>query len=332
MTAPGRLLVLTMPGFGIATLQHLTALPVWRGLDVHVALVGVRPPLWRRLAAGLRYFSRARPDRVHPAADGVLSAGPSEDWLRRSGASWQWTADDSAVRALRLRLQPELTLTITSRVLFSARTLSEPAGAWFNVHPGLLPDYAGASPAPYMFLDGLGGCTIHEMVERVDAGAVIDLAPMSGDLGADVGEYFFERLPAHTAQRVAALIERWRLGVPIPRLPPGGRTLRHCSSARLAADRRLDWSWPARRLERWVRALAAIAPAWWDDGHGHRIEVMAGAVDPAGDATAPGTVLWRRGRWVRVACGDGAVALRCRRTPRARVGQPLPLVDSGTTP
>lgn|GEM_PF-4279822 len=328
MTAPRRLLVLTMPGFGVATVQHLATLPAWHGLDVCVVLVGARPPLWRRLAARLRRLGQMRSDRVHPMADGALSAGPAENWLRESGASWQWAADDGEVRALRLHLQPQLTLTITSRVLFSARTLAEPGGLWFNVHPGLLPEYAGASPAPYMYLDGVGGCTIHEMVERIDAGAVIDLAPMADDLGPEVGEYFFRRLPVHTAQRTAALIERWRLGAPIPRLPAMGRALRHCSSSRLAVDRRLDWRWPASRLERWVRALAAIAPAWWVGPEGHRVEVMEARTLPDAVSVASGSVLRRHGRWIEVACADSAVALRCRSTPRANAGQRLPAVPA----
>jgi methionyl-tRNA formyltransferase len=326
VTAPHRLLVLTMPGFGVATVQHLATLPAWRGLDVCVALVGARPPRWRRLAAKLRRLSQMESDSVHWMAVGALSAGPAERWLRDSGALWQWAADDSEVHALRLRLQPQLTLTITSRVLFSPRTLAEPAGLWFNVHPGLLPDYAGASPAPYMYLDGVGGCTIHEMVERIDAGAMIDLAPMAEDLGPEVGTYFFQRLPAHTARRVAALIERWRVEAPIPRLSATGRALRHCSSSRLAADRRLDWRWPARRLERWVRALAAIAPAWWVGPSGHRVEVMEAQVVPGAVSAASGSVLRCQGRWIEVSCIDGAVALRCRSTPRVIAGQQLPSI------
>jgi len=327
VTGPHRLLVLTMPGFGVATLQHLATLPVWRGLDVCVALVGARPSRWRRLAAKLRRLSQVRSDSLHSMAVGALSAGPAEHWLRGSGALWQWAVDDSEVHALRLRLQPQLTLTITSRVLFSPRTLAEPASPWFNVHPGLLPDYAGASPAPYMYLDGVGGCTIHEMVERVDAGAVIDLAPMAGDLGPEVGAYFFDRLPVHTAQRVAALIERWRVEAPIPRLPATGRALRHCSSSRLAADRRLDWRWPAQRLERWVRALAAIAPAWWVGPLGQRVEVMEARAVPGAASAAAGSVLRCQGRWIEVVCIDGAVALRCRSTPRVHAGQRLPSIS-----
>jgi methionyl-tRNA formyltransferase len=331
MTASSRLLVLTMPGFGIATLQHLVSLPQWRYMDVHVGVIGPRPASWRRCAAWLRYHARARNDRVHRLTDASLCVASSERFLRRSGAAWQWLGSDDEVRSLRSVLRPALTLTITSRIVFTARTLAEPGGAWFNVHPGLLPDYAGASPAPYMFLDGIGGCTIHQMAERVDAGAVVDLAPMEGEVGRDGGEYFFERLPVHTARRVATLIDRWHREAPLATVPLRS-TLRHCTKARLAFDRRLDWCWPAPRLERWVHALAAIAPAWWVDVQGRRVEVMQARALAMKPEVEPGTVLRRHQRWVDIACGDGAIALRCRSAPRAAGGDSLPAIAEQRPP
>jgi methionyl-tRNA formyltransferase len=320
-----RLLILTMPGFGATATRHLLDLPACRELDVHVALVGTPPARWRRLAAWLRHHARAPGDRVHPLADATLSASPTERWLHQADVTWQWAADDNEVRALRQRLLPELTLTITSRVLFSARTLAEPGGTWLNVHAGLLPDYAGASPAPYMFMDGVGGCTIHEMVERIDAGAVIDLAPMEGDLGPTVGDYYFHRLPMHTARRVAGVIERWRIGTLTCESQTTGRPLHHRSSSRLASDRQLNWRWPAQRVERWVRSLAAIAPAWWVGPGGHRrVEVMEARSLSGAAPAAPGSVLRRQGRWIEVACADAAVVLRCRTTPAVNAGESLP--------
>jgi methionyl-tRNA formyltransferase len=164
------------------------------------------------------------------------------------------------------------------------------------------------------------------MTEGVDAGAIVDLAPMSGELGAVVGEYFFHRLPGHAAHRIAALIERWRRDEPIERLAMAPRPLRHCSKARLATDRQLNWRWPAARVERWVRALAALAPAWWVDMHGRRTEVMQARTLSGVPASSCGTVLHREGRWIEIACEDGAIALRCRHAFRAAAGDRLPLV------
>ncbi len=332
--ARGPLLILTMPGFGIEVLRHLVRALAWPEVDVSVALVGPRPAAWRRAAAWCRWALRRPADRGHRLADGTLAAGEAERFLQKQRLPWCWLDSDDAVRAQRAALRPALTLTLTSRILFSARTLADAGGEWLNVHPGLLPEYAGAAPAPYMYLDGCGGCTIHVMAAKVDAGAVVDRAPMAGDRGRDGGDYFFNRLPQHTAGRVAALLNDWARGQGwASARAEESRPLRHCSSRRLALDRQLDWHWPVDRLVRWVAALAAFAPAWFDDGRGRRIEVMAADVGAPARTAAPAaviaTVIARRGRWIEIACGDGTVALRCRARPRVQVGQGLPLRKPG---
>lgn len=330
MTIPGRLLVLTMPGFGVETLRHLVTDAAWPAGRVVVGLVGHRPSAWRRLAAWGRWIAFRRADRLHRLADGTLAAGPAEAFLRSQNIPFCWLASDAEVRAWRASLRPVLTLTLTSRILFSPQTLAEGDGTWLNLHPGLLPDYAGAAPGPYMYADGLGGCTVHVMSARIDAGAIVDLAPMSADLGADGGEYFFDRLPVHAAGRLAGLLRQWADGIHWPATgATSGLALRHCSLRRLAADRQLDWRWPAGRLSRWVRALSTIAPAWVDDGHGRRIEVMVAEPRTAATDEMAGTLLGCQGRWIEVACAEGAVALRCRSRPRLRAGQRLPLRDAG---
>lgn len=320
-------LVLTMPGLGIEVLRHLVKSPAWPAADVSVALVGARPPVWRRAAAWLRHAWQPSAGRVHRLADATLCSGGAERLLQEWRLPWCWLESDRAVHEHRLVLQPALTLTITSRILFSARTLAEPPGDWLNVHPGLLPEYAGAVPAPYMFLDAVGGCSIHRMVAKLDAGTVLDRAVMPGPLGCTGGDFLFERLPSHMARRVAILLQAWSSGVVLAggAAAEAGQPLRHCSSRRLAADRQLDWRWPAGRLHRWVRALAGIAPAWWDAGQGRRVEVAMAGATPARDSSAPGTVLACRGRWVKVACGGGALVLRCRGLPGVLPGQRLVL-------
>jgi len=330
---PGTLLILTMPGFGIETLRHLVDHPAWPVEGVTVDLVGQRPPAWRRAAAWVRRALQQPADRLHPLADGTLAAGAAERFLRQQHLAWQWLPDDEAVRHRRAMLRPGLTLTITSRVLFSARTLADWPGDWFNVHPGLLPYYAGASPGPYMFADGVGGCTIHRMAARVDAGTVLECAPMSEPLGEDGGAYFFERLPVHTAARVGALLERWQAGESWTESPqPDPSALRYCSSKRLAHDRQLDWRWQPQRMVRWVSALAALAPAGFDDSRGRRVDVLAAIMRPskgAANPTAPGSVLSVQGNWVEIACRGGIVALRCRKRPALTPGQVLPSPLSG---
>lgn len=331
MTASGPLLILTMPGFGIQVLRHLVLAAAWPQDGVTIALVGERPPRWRRAAAWSRRAWQRPEDRLHPMADGTLMAHDAERFLQTQGRSWCWLASDDAVREQRARLQPALTVTITSRILFSARTLANGGGDWLNVHPGLLPEYAGAAPAPFMFFDGVGGCTIHVMAAKVDAGAPVDRAPMSGPLGRDGAEYFFERLPVHTAGRLAAMLSAWAVGEAWPRadtLAP--QVLRQCSSRRLAAARRLDWSWSSERMVRWVASLSGIAPAFFEDAASRRVEIMVAEAGPEVLTHPPGTVVECRDRRLGVVCANGStILLRCRSRPVLHKGLRLPLPAIG---
>lgn len=320
----GPLLVLTMPGFGTETLRHLLQLTGWPQEKLIVGLIGEQPTAWRYLAAKCRFLVKKPAHRYAHLVSPTLSARPAEQWLTTHGISWQWLRNDKEVCSYRARLKPALTLTLTSRIIFSANTLQTPVGDWFNIHPGLLPDYAGAVPAPYMFMDGVGGCSIHVMSEQIDAGALVDFAPMQGPLGKDGGEYFFEHLPAHTAQRIAAFTHCWFQGS-LEMHPIEQSKLRFCSSAKLMADRQLDWNWRPSQLLRWVSALEPIAPAWFLDCHGRRVEIAAVRASTIVQPVQPGTILQRNGRWIDVSCLGGAVALLCRCRPRDPIGSALPL-------
>lgn len=319
-----RILVFTMPGFGIETLRTLIDEPGCSPERLVIGLIGRSPPIWRYLAARLRNLWRGRYHPQTVLVDLTLSSWAAQRWLQGRGFSWRWVENEEAARALRIAICPRLTLTITSRIIFKAETLSAVPGDWFNVHPGLLPQYAGASPVPYMFRDGVAGCTIHMMAERVDAGAIVDLAPMQGDLGQDGGEFFFERLSAHTAHRVGGLVRRWDRGE-LEAQSQDATALRYCSSSRLAADRQLDWRAPPESLARWVQALVPLALAYFIDEKGRKVEIIAARPLPSTLKAEPGCALRLEGRRLDVACQEGVVSLQCRVRPRVSVGQVLPL-------
>jgi methionyl-tRNA formyltransferase len=328
MSAPGvpgreiRLLVLTMPGFGIETLRRLDLDPRWPTKSLLVGMIGRPPGPSRWLAACMRLRWR---NLRHPRAwlaDSALAGMEARRWLASRSYESLWLEQDADVRRVRAAWNPELTLTITSRIIFSELTLNSCSGDWLNVHPGLLPRYAGASPGPYMFFHGRAGCTIHRMSVRIDAGPVVDIAEIDGDLGLDGGDLLYERLPRLAAERIIDVLRRWRSGTLESRtLAPG--TLQNCSSAQLRRDRLLDWSWEASGLARWVSALMPFAPAYFVDRGGRRREVRAALIATGPVAGDPGTVLEKRGEHVRVACRDGSVWLECCARPRLRVGDRL---------
>ncbi|RFC44352.1 MAG: methionyl-tRNA formyltransferase [Verrucomicrobia bacterium] len=71
-------------------------------------------------------------------------------------------------------------------VIFPVSRLQKPHQLFLNVHPSLLPDFRGFHPANGALLKGAKetGATLHEMVDRVDRGAVVhqERFPITPDL------------------------------------------------------------------------------------------------------------------------------------------------------
>ena len=86
------------------------------------------------------------------------------------------------------------------------------------------------------------------------------------------------------------------------------------------AEGRLDWSRPARLLERQLRALNPWPGCWTELGD-QRLRVLAGEVVHEVAAAAPGEVLDER---LTVACGAGALRLHAAAARRAAGRSPPP--------
>lgn len=317
-----KLLVLTMPGFGLETLRRLHLDPRWPANSVVVGMIGRRPGWLRWLAARARLLWRGLRHPHAELAEGALAAMQARRWLASRRYECLWLERDEDVRRARAELAPDLTLTITSRVIFTERTVNDGGGEWLNVHPGLLPRYAGASPVPYMFLHGEAGCTIHRMTAGIDAGPVVDSARIDGDLGPDGGTLLYELLPRVAAERIVEVLQRWRDGT-LESRSQDPSLLQHCTSAQLRRDRQLDWSWEAPALARWVHALMPYAPAYFIDRSGRRREVRGAVAHAEPVAGQPGEVMEKKGHRVRVACRSGSVSLECCARPNLHVGDTL---------
>jgi len=317
-----KLLVLTMPGFGVETLRRLDLDPGWPSKSVVVGMIGPRPSRARSFAASVRLRWRNLKHPLAGLAEAALAAMEARRWLASRRYECLWLERDDDVHRARTALAPHLTMTITSRIIFTERTIRSGSGEWLNVHPGLLPDYAGASPVPYMFLHGTAGCTIHRMEAGIDAGPVVDIAQVDGDLGADGGTLLYELLPRLAAERIVEVLQHWRDGTLAFRNQDVG-ALKHWTSAQLRRDRQLNWSWEAPALARWVRALMPYAPAYFLDRSGRHREVRAAFAHTEAAVARPGVVLEKRGHSVRVACRDGSVWLECCLRPNLSVGDEL---------
>ena len=182
-----------------------------------------------------------------------------------------------------------------------------PRGA-FNMHGSLLPRYRGRAPTNWAVLhdEQETGATLHEMVERADAGRIVDqqAVPILPD---DTAREVFDKVT------VAAEQVLWRA---LPAIVDGTVEFRvndlaqgSYFGARRPQDGRIDWSRPAREVYALIRAVAPPYPGAFTEVAGAQVVVSEARLRPplaaaAAGATRPLGLQVADGRIVGV-CGDG---------------------------
>jgi methionyl-tRNA formyltransferase len=229
---------------------------------------------------------------------------PMEAWARdhsldvRTPASLKDPAEHQAFRDLGL----DAAVVAAYGLILPKPILEAPRLGCLNVHASLLPRWRGAAPIQRAILEGDAetGVTIMQMEAGLDTGPMllVEETPIRPD---DTGRSLHDRLAEIGAWLILRALDGVAAGTlkPTPQ-PSDGVTY----AKKLERDEaRLDWSRPASRLARQVRAFDPWPGAFFDH-QGERIKVWA--AEPVDGGGAPGTVLDDR---PAVACGDGALQL-----------------------
>jgi methionyl-tRNA formyltransferase len=202
-------------------------------------------------------------------------------------------------------LAPDLIVVAAYGRILPRTILDLPAHGCINVHASILPRHRGAAPIQHAILagDAETGITIMAMAEEMDAGDVL-LVRRTAIESTDTGGTLGERLADVGAAALVDAITGLKDGsVHAVAQPADGVTF----APRIEREHtRLDWSRPARELERIVRAFAP-EPSAYTTHAGATLKVFASEVRSA--AGAPGTVLESSSRGLVVATGDQALAL-----------------------
>jgi methionyl-tRNA formyltransferase len=121
---------------------------------------------------------------------------------------------------------------------------------WLNVHPSLLPRWRGAAPVERAIMAGdrETGVTIHRTTAELDAGPIAAQQAFPIEPDDDAGAVFAKAAPI-----AAELLEGVLANPEFTPQPEEGATY---ADKITAADRALDWSWPAERVVNRVRALS----------------------------------------------------------------------------
>jgi methionyl-tRNA formyltransferase len=204
-------------------------------------------------------------------------------------------------------LQPDFLFSFYYRSMLGATLLRAARRGALNMHGSLLPRYRGRAPVNWAILRGEHECgaTLHYMVERVDAGDIVDSQPVPILLDDDAREVYAKvTVAAETvlARSLPALIAGTAPRRPQPVLPG------EYFGRRRPEDGRIDWSRPALEIHNLVRAVAPPFPGAFGAVGGERWEIHRTRLVP-GIAAPRRLSLFGDGGSCYLACGDG-VALR----------------------
>jgi methionyl-tRNA formyltransferase len=203
-------------------------------------------------------------------------------------------------------LRPDFLFSFYYRLMLGARLLAIPGRGAFNVHGSLLPKYRGRVPVNWAIIHGETetGATLHEMVEKPDAGRIVDqeaVTILPDELAVDV----FGKVTG-AAERVL------RRG--LPKLVDGSAVLRPQDlskggyfGGRRPEDGRIDWSAPAKRVHDLVRAVAPPYPGAFTEVEGMRLRVLRTRRCAEKGGARVAAFLYAEGRRCYTACADGEV-------------------------
>ena len=206
---------------------------------------------------------------------------------------------DPAIETLDIG-NPDLIFSFYYRSMLPMSVLGKARLGAFNMHGSLLPKFRGRAPLNWAILKGETetGVTLHEMVEKPDAGRIVDqqAVPIGPDESAlEVFRRMTEAAELVLRRSLKNLISG-KAELRANDLPQGSYYGR-----RRPEDGRIDWSKSAKQIHDLVRAVAPPFPGAFTEG----MKVHKTRIEPAKKARRQGPYQ-EDGQWF-AGCGDGKV-------------------------
>ncbi len=203
---------------------------------------------------------------------------------------------------------PDLMVVVAYGLILPPPVLMLPRMGCLNIHGSVLPRWRGAAPIQRAVLagDAETGVSIMQLDEGLDTGPVllerrrpIGLHDTAGDLHDALSEL--------GATTLLEAIDGFIAGEMLPRAQSAEGVTYAAKIEK--AEARIDWSAPAVQIDRRIRAFNPWPVAETRlAGEGLRL-LRSGVADAHSRDAAPGTVLGLADDGLRVACGEGVLAV-----------------------
>ncbi len=200
---------------------------------------------------------------------------------------------------------PDFLFSFYYRHMLDPGWLRVPRCGALNMHGSLLPKYRGRAPVHWAILKGerATGASLHYMVEKPDAGALVDqqsVPILENDTALEVSLKVAEAAGVVLERALPQLIAGTAQARPL-RLEEGSYFGR-----RRPEDGRIDWQCAARTVHDLVRAVAPPFPGAFTEVNGCRLAVLETRVDGQPDRyAAQAPCLYAEGGEWYADCIDG---------------------------
>ena len=220
--------------------------------------------------------------KVHPSPVAELAEETGIEVLRPAKAG-----DPAFLERLRA-LEPDCCPVVAYGALLPQSALDVPRHGWINLHFSILPAWRGAAPVQHAILhgDAITGASTFQIVKELDAGPVYGVVTEEVRSG-DTSGSLLDRLSISGAGLLAATLDGVEDGTLQARPQPAdGVSLAPKINV---TDARVDWSSPAMRVDRLIRACTPN-PGAWSEFRGQRVKLGPVRIAASPQRLAPGEI------------------------------------------
>ena len=215
-------------------------------------------------------------------------------------------ANDPAVVEQIRALEPDFLFSFYYRNMLGAEMLALPRRGAYNMHGSLLPKYRGRAPVNWAVIMGERetGATLHQMVEKPDAGGIVDQEAVSigpEDTAAEV----FGKVTAAAERVLARALPGLVSGS--ARILPQDLRLGGYFGGRKPEDGRIDWSRSALEVHNLVRGVAPPYPGAFTQIGGRSLRILRTRLETNRRPREGAPGLYFEDGSFFADCGDGGV-------------------------
>ena len=203
-------------------------------------------------------------------------------------------------RTIFRKLKADIAIVVAYGLILPNQILSAPKFGCLNIHASLLPRWRGAAPIQRAIMEGDDetGVCIMKMEEGLDTGPILSSRKIQITEN-DNAKILSERLSLVGSKLIVEVLDALSEFKAYSQSAAGVTYARKIEKS----ETKIDWSLPAKTINRKIRALSPF-PGAWTEINGERIKLLASKV--INKENEPGMIL---DKGFSIACGQKAVEI-----------------------